>query len=106
MSQLERAEATHFTPPQIDVRSNVKDVHDQLGHGVTSYPQENVLAVFQQVEAVSFQSFTGQRQGLGQNDAIISNRATLKVHVKRQRGRSQISNERESHTSLGMSCNE
>lgn len=66
---------------EVRVRGQVKDILDKTGHGFLSDPEEHVLAVFDEEETVSFQSFRGEVERWRHDDAGFSDRACFCWHV-------------------------
>lgn len=47
----------HFSTTQDLVARQVEYVHDELGNGITTDPEENGLAILNEEETMSFQMF-------------------------------------------------
>lgn len=63
------------------IARKTKDVHNKLRNSIASNPEEYRLTVFNQEQAVPFQTFRCQRKWGWQNYAIFTNGTSLSVMV-------------------------
>lgn len=75
----EQRRRTHLATLKGMIIRQVEDVLDQLRHGVSTDPEEDVLAVFDEEETVSFESFGGQRESGRKLNAFVADDATLYI---------------------------
>ena len=70
---------TNLSTAKHIVTWKVEDVRDQLRNGISPYPQEDGLTVFDEVQPMPLQSFRRQRQGWRHDGALFPDSPTLAI---------------------------
>lgn len=76
-----RLDAAHLAAAQVGIRRQVEDVKHELVDGVAADPEEDVLAVLDQEQAVPFEALRRERQRVREDDALLRDGAALYVVV-------------------------
>ena len=63
---------TYLSASQNVVTRQVEYIHDKLWNSVTADPKEHCLSIFDQVQAMPFQSFRCQRQSRRHDDSVFA----------------------------------
>lgn len=95
---------TPFTAHEIGVRSEVKHIHDELGHGISSDPEEDVLSVLDQEESMAFEPFGREWQRMREDDTGVRDCTALMRTIAVSKGSAMKS--RGSDSLLSACCGE
>ena len=71
------ARSAHLASLELLVVGEIEHIHHELGYGLLSNPEEDVLTILDQEQSMSFQPLARQIEGWWKDHAILADRSGL-----------------------------